>query len=182
MSADYSLDLTLAAAEIEREPRRYTLSATEDELKVLAERFGLVVMKSLDAVVTVQAEGADNEIIVSGTIKSDLVQRCIASLKEVPETVDTDFTLLLVDPDTANRLDADESYLDPEAPEYDALEGDKVDIGEIVAQTIAVSMNPYPRADGASVEVGNKAYVTVDEPELEKKNPFAVLEKLKDES
>ena len=90
--------------------------------------------------------------------------------------------MLLVDPEMADRMDLDESYLDPNSIEYDALEGDLVDVGEIVAQTLSISMDPYPKAKGASVKAPKNVNISVNEPELEKPNPFAVLSKLKDKS
>ena len=48
---------------------------------------------------------------------------------------------------TWNAVDeADEADL-PEP-----LEGDKIDLGEIVAQFLSVSIDPYPRAPGATLE------------------------------
>ena len=51
----------------------------------------------------------------------------------------------------------------------------KIDVGEVVAQFLAVAMNPYPRKDGAKV-----ADVVKSEDEEERPNPFAKLAGLKD--
>lgn len=182
MSKKSDLSLSLAVSEIDRDAKSFTLTATESQLADLTERFGLVELNTLNASVSVSSKGAEEGILLKGEVKADLVQRCITTLVDVPETVDTPFELLLVDPETADRMDADESFLDAEQPEYDALEGDIVEVGEIVAQTVAISMNPYPRAEGAALTSGNKQGISVNEPELEKKNPFAALGKLKDES
>lgn len=182
MSKKTDLSLKLVAAEIEREPRSYELEATGEQLAVLTERFELIALNSLSAQVDIHSRGGDDGIFIKGHVKADLVQRCIASLAEVPEQVDTSFSLLLVDPETADRMDADENYLDADEPEYDALEGDTVEVGEVVAQTVAISMNPYPRAEGVELSAGNKKDISFNQPELEKENPFAALSKLKDES
>lgn len=182
MSKNSDLSLSLVAAEIDRDAKSYELTATANQLADLSERFDLVALNSLVATVSISRKGHDEGILIEGQVKADLIQRCIASLADVPEVVDVPFSLLLVDPETADRMDADESYLDAEQPEYDALEGDTVEVGEVVAQTVAISMNPYPRAEGIELSTGNKQGVSFNEPELEKKNPFAVLGKLKDES
>lgn len=182
MSKLNDLSLTVVAAEVSREPTNYTLKATEAQKAELIARFGLVALEELDATVKLYARSQGQGLMVEGIIKSALTQRCSATLKDVPELVDTPFTLWLVDPETANRMDQDESFMDADGPEYDALEGDVVDLGEIVAQTVAISMNPYPRAEGAALNVGKNKDISVNEPELERKNPFAVLEALKDES
>ncbi len=182
MSKKADLSLNLVAAEIDREVKSYELTATPDQLEDIRKRFDLVALNSMSASVAVNSKANDEGILLEGHVRADLVQRCIASLADVPEIVDAPFTLLLVDPETANRMDADESFLDTDQPEYDALEGDIVEVGEIVAQTVAISMNPYPRAEGAELTGLQNKDISFNEPELEKKNPFAALGKLKDQS
>ncbi len=182
MSKVSDLSLSLAAAEIDRDAKSFEVKATPEQLAEIAERFDLVALKTMTATVSVSSKGPDEGILVSGHVYADLTQRCISSLADVPEVVDIPFSLLLVSPEAADRMDADENYMDIDQPEYDALEGDTVEIGEIVAQTVAISMNPYPRAEGAELAGANKTGISFNEPELEKKNPFAALGKLKDES
>ncbi|MBV1900820.1 MAG: DUF177 domain-containing protein [Kordiimonadaceae bacterium] len=182
MSKLNDLSLTVVAAEVNREPTNYTLKATEAQRAGLVTRFGLVTLDELAATVKLYARNQGQGLMVEGAVKAVLTQRCSATLKDVPETVDAPFTLWLVDPETANRMDQDESFMEADGPEYDALEGDVVDLGEIVAQTVAISMNPYPRAEGAALNVEKNKDISVNEPELERKNPFAVLGALKDES
>jgi hypothetical protein len=43
-------------------------------------------------------------------------------------------------------------YLETEVAE--PFEGDAIDIGEAVAQQLALALDPYPRAPGASLEGG----------------------------
>lgn len=182
MSKDISLDFMLPVQEVERAGRSYHLDASETERKMLAERFNLIDVKSLTADVEVKDRGETEGIFVTGRIDAAYTQRCIVSLEPVEEQMSTTFELMLVDEATADRMDADEVYLDDNAPEYDALEGDMIPLGEIVAQTVSINMNPYPRAEDAVLNVGNKKDISVNEAELEKPNPFAVLSKLRKES
>ena len=182
MPQTHELSLTLKASTLEKEPVKFSLKASADDKIRLVERFGLVSLQSLTAEVMVRNKGAGNGLLVSGQLKAALVQRCTITLADVPEELDVAFDLLLVDPEMANRMDEEESYLDPDAPDYDALEGDTVDVGEIVAQTLSVWMNPYPRAEGAKVIAPTNPNVSLNEPELEKPNPFAALSKLQDKS
>ena len=182
MTMQSDLSLALKASELDRDPVKYQLEASDEERAAIVERFGLVSLDYLKADVSIKAKDHGQGVFVSGQVQSKLGQRCIVSLEAVDEVIDEPFELLLVDPELANRMDEDESYLDPDAPEYDALEGDEVHVGEIVAQTLSILMNPYPRADGAEVEAPKSAHVSLNEPELEKPNPFAALSKLKDKS
>ncbi|WP_020398835.1 YceD family protein [Kordiimonas gwangyangensis] len=182
MSKDISLDFMLPVQEVERDGRSYRLEASEAELAALAERFNLIEFGSLKADIEVKDRGAEQGIFVTGTLDAAFTQRCIVSLEPVAEEMSTSFELMLVDEATADRMDAEEVYLDDDAPEYDALEGDMIPLGEIVAQTVSINMNPYPRAEDAELNVGNKKNISVNEEELKKPNPFAVLDKLRKES
>jgi len=182
MADMHSLEFSIEIAELERDPKTFDLQATDAQCAAVAERFDLIALSALSGKLRVHDAGADSGIHVEGTLKAALTQRCIASLEPVEETLDTNFELMLVDPEMADRMDEEGVYLDEEAPEYDALEGDVVPLGEILAQTLSISMNPYPRAEGAEVAASKKAGVTVNESELERPNPFAVLAKTRDES
>ena len=182
MSKDISLGFMLPVQEVERSGRSYRLDASQSDLASLAERFNLIEFKSLTADIQVKDRGAEQGIFVTGTLDAAFTQRCIVSLEPVEEQLSTPFELMLVDEATADRMDAEEVYLDDNAPEYDALEGDMIPLGEIVAQTVSINMNPYPRAEDAEISVGNKKNISVNEEELKKPNPFAVLDKLRKES
>lgn len=182
MTEQHSLDFTIKIADLEREPKKFSIAATEEQCKQLAERFDLVSVEALSGAMSVWDEGADSGVHIKGTISAKLTQRCIASLKPVEEAFESDFDLMLVDPEMADRMDDEGVYLDPEAPDYDALEGDVVPLGEVLAQTLSISMNPYPRAEGAALDAQKLSGVSVNEPELERPNPFAVLAKTRDES
>ncbi len=182
MTQKSSLKYTLRVEDIESEPRKLSLEANESDREALVERFALVALDRLTADLSIQHKGKDNGILIKGKIQANLVQRCIVSLADVPEDVEASFELLLVDPDMAARMDEEESYLDPEAPEYDALEGDIIDVGDIVAQTLSITMEPYPRAEDAVAKAPKNPNISINEPELGKPNPFSVLSKLSDKS
>ena len=63
--------------------------------------------------------------------------------------------------------------LDPELEddfEYSTL--DEIDLGELTAQYLSLSLNPYPRAPDSDAS-------KILEKFQDKENPFAILEKLK---
>ncbi len=182
MTRKTDLSLIVNVADIDAEPREYRLTGQAPELLQLVDRFKIVSLENLEAHVTVKKMSEPKAIHISGTVNSRLVQQCGVTLQDVPENIDEPFELLLVSPETAAAFDEDELYADPEAPDYDAFEGDSVPLGEIVVQTVAVMMNPYPRAPGAEVKPIAGEGVTVNEDPLEKPNPFEVLSKLRDKS
>lgn len=182
MSSTEQFHITLKASELDRDEKQFSLSASEADCIAIAERLGLVSLAALTGDLKVRMKDHNEGVLVCGSVSATLVQRCIVSLADVPEKVEVDFELLLVDAETANRMDEDEVYLDDAAPEYDALEGDEIDLAEIVVQTLSINMDPYPRASDAAVTVASNPNVSVNEGPLEKPNPFSALSKLKDKS
>ena len=178
MAQKFDFTQSLNLTDLSSEGRDYELSASKDVLGEIAERFDIAEVSKLDALIRIQDKGKQNGVWVTGHIKSSLIQRCIVSLENVAEDIDEEFELMLVDEATVERFDNDEAYLDPEIPDYDLLESDSVSPGEIAIQTLSIMMNPYPRKDGAEIDLGNASDVSVNEEELKRPNPFAVLEGL----
>lgn len=183
MTQTFDLSLNVSRSEVNQDEKRFKVVATDAELSALVERFKIVSIESLSADVSLFSAREREAIIVSGNVSATLKQQCIVSLVAVDEVIDEAFELMLVSPEVANQFDEDEVYLDTDAPDYDALEeGEHIALGEIVAQTLSVMMNPYPRNAEAELEGISNSAVTVN-AELEKKpNPFAALSKLNDES
>lgn len=182
MSNKISLGFVLAVDEVDRAGRAYSFEASETERTILVERFGLIAIEDFRADFEVRDCGKDQGILIAGRLNAALTQRCVVTLEPVAEEVATEFALMLVEPEMADRMDEEEVYLDPDAPEYDALEGREIALGEIIAQTLSINMDPYPRAEGVELSLDKKEGISVNEPEAKRPNPFAALEKLRDES
>lgn len=182
MTNSENLGFQLGLDEIEKDPKTFFISATEAERVQLIERFKIIQLDSLEATITVSRQRHGDGVEIKGSLKASLTQQCVVTLGEVPETIDEEFELLLVSPEQAAALDEDEVYADPEAPDYDALEGDSVHLGEVVAQTLSVLMNPYPRVAGAEIKPIAGSNFTANEEVGKKPNPFAALAELRDKS
>lgn len=182
MSVSANLDLVIPLNEISKDAKYFQVTVNDAERAALVERFKIRSLDNLSCDISVETDLEREGIAVKGHLKATLVQQCIVTLGDVPEMVDESFELLLVSPEQAARFDEDELYADPEAPDYDAFEGESVPLGEIVAQTLSVMMNPYPRVAGAEIKPIAGSNFSVNE-ELEKKpNPFAALAELRDKS
>lgn len=182
MKKTFDFSFNLAVSDVQAEERTYKLIASKADLSVLKERFNLMALRDFGANVSVSYDPKTKAIWIRGDIAADLIQRCVITLGEVPEQVAENFELMLVSPEMAEQLDEDEVYLDPKAPDYDAFEGEYLPVGEMVAQTLSVLMNPYPKQAGAEIEVQAQQGISVNEELEEKPNPFAVLSKLRDKS
>ena len=168
----------IAVKDIGERPVTRSIEAKPEERDALARRFDLLGLDSLSAELALSWRGA--EVIAEGELQADVVQRCVVSLAEVPDHVTSAFTLVFRE--RAESGAQPEEEIDPEIeeemPEPFGPEG--IDLGEAVAQQLALALDPYPRlpeAELGKTEWGKAA--AGDQAEAERENPFAVLKNLK---
>jgi len=145
-------------------PFRGSLVATEAQLADLAERFGFLALSRLDVSVEIARVGPD-AWDVTGSATAELVQPCIVTGDPVPETVDFDIEERYV----RASQDGDEIVVGLEDSE--PLVNGCIELGEMVAQTLALAVNAWPRNVDAPDEF--KA------GDAENTHPFASLGSLK---
>lgn len=144
------------------------VSATAEECAALARRFDLVAVKALEATVRLDGEGA--KIAVKGRLRADIVQSCAVSGDDLPVRIDEPVDLRFV-PAAASH--AEEVEL--EADDLDEIEyaGSQFDLGEALAQTLALGIDPF--ATGPRAEAARRAAGMLDEGAG---GPFAALKGL----
>lgn len=151
-----------------------TLEAKAEACELLAQRFGLLSLDELKARLLIEP-WRKRGIKVSGTLDADLAQSCIVTLDPVPAKLSADFTLLYLPEDVSGRR-AMEVAVDPLAEEPpDPLPIEGVDLGEAVAEQLALVLDPYPRAEGAEFA----ATESLESGSEKKPNPFEILKNLK---
>lgn len=158
----------VAVAEIAPEGREVAVVADAAELVALARRFDLVSLDRLEADVRLRTT-LTGELEVTGHVSADVVQRCVVTLEPVAAPVEDSFALRF-----SREFDEQDEVLDEAAPLIEPWPGDEVDVGEIVAQHVALALNPYPRAPGAALPDG------VGAPEGGSEGPFAALREIRD--
>jgi uncharacterized metal-binding protein YceD (DUF177 family) len=128
------------------------IEAAAEERKALARRFGLVAIKQLQANVSIERAG--EAIMARGRLSASIVQSCAVSGEDLPVRIDEPLALRFVpaaQPE-AEELELAEGDLD-EIP----FEGHVFDLGEAVAQSLALAIDPYatgPEADRVRKETG----------------------------
>ena len=145
------------------------VAATEAERKALARRFALVVIDKLQATVKIEREG--EALAARGRLSAAIVQSCAVSGEDLPVTIDEPLALRFVpaaEPE-AEEIELAETDLD-EIP----FEGDVIDLGEAVAQSLALAIDPY--AVGPNAEMARKEAGLLNEAAA---GPFAALAALK---
>lgn len=130
------------------------IEADEAERAALARRFLLVAVKSLAAEVTLEDTG--DAIIAKGRLHADIVQSCAVSGEDLPVMIDEKLHLRFVEGEEVfspdEEVELDEAELD-DIP----FDGQVIDLGEAMAQTLALSVDPYaigPNAEAARVKHG----------------------------
>jgi uncharacterized metal-binding protein YceD (DUF177 family) len=152
-------------------PRAVAIDADDKERAALASRFGLLSIERLSAKAELTRDG--DVVIATGKLAADVVQACVASGEPVPASIAEDFALRFVPPSAApeaEEVELEEGDLD----EID-YEGGAIDLGEAAAQTLALALDPFPRAPGAEERL--RAAGVIGEEEA---GPFAALKALKD--
>ena len=136
------------------------------ERAALAKRFDLVDLSSLKAELTLTPESQN--VLVTGSIEADLVQRCVVTLEPITSHFDLNVDVLFI-PAEENKTGAGSPEPDDMDNEFELFSGGKIDIGEMVAQQFGVNIDPYPRKANAALpatEFGTK---------IEEIHPFAAL-------
>lgn len=149
------------------------IEAEAGERRDLAERFGLLALQSLSATVELERQAGD-AVHARGHLVADVVQSCVVTLEPVPAHIEADFTCNY----TAAAPEAVEAVIDPLAEEeIEALTGEEIDLGETVAQQLAIALDPYPRAPGAVWPQDAQSETAAGREGG--KGPFATLARLK---
>lgn len=154
------------------EPRALSLEAGPEERTALAKRFGLPEIARLTAEAALIRRG--DEVVATGHIDAAVTQSCVASGEPVEAVVDETFELVFR-PMSAPAGPDEEVELSTGELDVVFYEGAAIDLGEAVAETLALSLDPYPRAPDA--EEALKAAGVKSEEEA---GPFGALAELRD--
>lgn len=122
------------------------LEASAAECAALAQRFGLVAVNSLTARVSLAADGP--VVRVTGLVEALVVQSCAVSGDDLPVRISEAVALRFVPHHAAAP---GEGELELSADELDEIEmdGTRFDLGEALAQTMALGIDPYAEGPGA---------------------------------
>jgi uncharacterized metal-binding protein YceD (DUF177 family) len=118
-------------------------TASEAERRALAARFGLIAIERLDARFIVRRQGT--AITATGRVTAAVIQACTATSEPLPARVDEAVSLQFVEPGTATE----EVELSADVLDTVEIEGGTVDLGEAAAETMALALDPFPRAPNA---------------------------------
>lgn len=154
-----------------RDGERLDLVADEDERRAVARRFGLSSLGRLEAHVCLERTG---EIVrARGRLVAALDQSCVVTGEPVAAHVDEPFALLFT-PEPASAAPEEEVELGESDCDMVFYDGAQIDLGGAIADTLALSLDPYPRSAGADAALKEAGVMSEEQA-----SPFAVLAKLR---
>jgi uncharacterized metal-binding protein YceD (DUF177 family) len=154
-----------------RDGERLDLVADETERNAIARRLGLGALSCLEAHAALARNG--DVIRARGRLAASLEQSCVVTSAPVPAHVDEPFDLVFMPEPTAGLPDAE---IELGGSELDVVfhDGAVIDLGTAIADTLALSLDPYPRSAAADSALKEAGVLTEAEA-----SPFAVLAQLK---
>jgi uncharacterized metal-binding protein YceD (DUF177 family) len=153
------------AGQIRSAPQTYELTADEPARAALAARFGLPAIAALSGKFVLRHERG-GIIAADLTMRARVTQLCVITLEPFETAIEEHAELRFV---PAGKLDEEEEELAPESlegPDEIPYEDDLIDLGEALAEQLALALDPYPRKPGA---------VLPDEANDGDGSPFAAL-------
>ncbi|WP_297803994.1 DUF177 domain-containing protein [uncultured Brevundimonas sp.] len=107
---------------------------------------------------------------IDGRVVADAVQLCGLTLEPLPVKVDRPFQINLVEEEEPNTNEDGEIDIELDDDFPDVVEGGQIDLGQYAVEQLMLSLDPFPRKEGA---------VFVQPPEPVEISPFAALKALK---
>lgn len=158
---------------LDRLPDSLVLEAADDERAALARRFGLPSIAALCAEVALSRNG--ESIDARGKLTARFEQLCAVSGDPFENSLNETIAIRFVPPDDA-PIDEGEQEFDADAPDEIEYQNAAFDLGEAVAQSFGLLIDPFatgPDADRVRQEAG-----ILDESAPS--GPFAALAALRD--
>lgn len=162
---------------LERAEVTEEISAAPEERAALARRFGLLSLDRLSATLRLECVEGEGLARVTGRFVAEVTQACVVTLEPVASRIEADMTLLFNLETAPAAAPGGEVVVEPEAEEPpEPASSGGIDLGEAVAQQLALALDPYPRALGAVLPEAAEAGTP---GETAAETPFAVLKSLK---
>lgn len=151
------------------------IAAGPDERAALSSRLGLPAVHALEATVTLTQEG--DAIEARGRMSARFEQRCAISNEPFANSLDEPLAIRFVRSIAPGSEDEPIEFASGEADEIE-YDGSAFDLGEAVAQSFGLALDPYATGPEASVARREAGIVAEDAPS----GPFAALAALKPKS
>lgn len=168
------LDAVVRVERLHPPGRDLTIGGKQVDLVQLADVLKVDAVESFSAKMTIAPFRGG--IRVLGSLTAQVVQQSVVSLEPVGQQVDEPIDRIFM-PTTGKDRDLPpgaEVFVDLEDDVPDELDGPDLDVTELLIETVALAIDPYPRAPGESLQSSG---MDLDDGVL---SPFEGLKRLKD--
>jgi uncharacterized metal-binding protein YceD (DUF177 family) len=122
-------------------PQTYDLIATIEEKKSIVKRLDLLSLEQLDAHLNLTKK---ERVHLTGKIIAEVTQQCVRTLVPLPQHLEIKVDECFLPASTEEEL------LNLNLEELvEPMEGNILDLGEIVIQLLSLNLDPYPVARGS---------------------------------
>jgi len=192
VASDAALSRTIRRDDVPEDGLDVVIDASPEACAALAKTCGIPSIDSVNARLAVTRWRKDG-LAVRGTIGADVVQTCVVTLDPVAGRVEEEIECFFLPGYQGAGASGDPSLpisQDTEAAGEDAdiddLVDGRLDLGALVAEHVALGLDPYPRKAGSVFEPTGDAGDASDENRGEdrdedtgRSSPFAALSALK---
>lgn len=154
-----------------RDGERVELVAAQGDRRQIAERLGLGSLERLEAHAALSRDG--ERVRARGRLKAALTQACVVTGEPLATHADEPFDILFLPQPQQGKPD-EEVELSEADCDVVFHDGAAIDLGEAVADTLGLSLDPYPRSAGADAVLKEAGVLSEAEA-----GPFAALAQLK---
>lgn len=153
---------------------KVSISAEADERRRLAGRFGLAEIESLGADYAIRRDASG--IVARGHLSAQVTQNCSVTGDPLPVKIEEDFAIrFLPEPDSEAP---DEVELSEDECDTVFYTGSAIDLGEAAAETLLLSLDPFPRGPNAAIALKAAGVISEEEDAAAPKGALAGLKDL----
>jgi uncharacterized metal-binding protein YceD (DUF177 family) len=164
----------------------HVIEAGPEERAALAARFEILAIESLTAEVRLRRDRAGVQVAFSARFSASVIQECVFTLEPTPTKINEAVEIRF---DLSPEILAAELDIEAGDDSAEPLEGDVLDIGEVIAQHLSLALDPFPRHSSAPpppdaedllvAEIGLPETEVEATPETGRPSPFAALAKIR---
>jgi len=160
--------------------KHYKLRAEQEQCDALAKRFGLVSLTDFHIMLEMKDEGKGKGITLRGKLFAVAHQVSGSSEDGLKVIVDDIINIRFLNESKITPELEEENMMTLDSEDLEVLPEDVFDLGELMSQYLGLSVDPF-LSDGFILSQDDLGEgVSLNEPELSKPNPFAVLSQLRD--
>lgn len=169
------LDATIRVDHIPTEGREIAVAADARQRAAIAGRLEISAIDRLEA--RLRLTRFRGGLRVEGRLEARTIQPCVVTFVPVPQEIDEPIDRIFLPASEQPKTGTAhaEVFVDLEADEMpDYFEGHEIDLSEALVETLALALDPYPRAEGVSLADMEVPAEGTDE------SPFGALKSLLD--